>query len=89
MRQGRTLLLAALVVTGLLVGLGAVTAAEGDPTISMSSGSTPAGADGVIVDDGLTVSGSGAIAGARSTGRSPRCVSRGSSAASVGCWTPV
>jgi hypothetical protein len=34
MRQGRTLLLAALVVTGLLVGLGAVTAAEGDPTIT-------------------------------------------------------
>ncbi|MDR9412609.1 MAG: hypothetical protein RI531_08350 [Haloferacaceae archaeon] len=64
MRQGRTLLLAALVVTGLLVGLGAVTAAEGDPTISMSSGSTPAGAGGVIVDDGLTVSGSGDIAGA-------------------------
>ena len=37
MRQGRTLLLAALVVTGLLVGLGAVSTAEGDPTIAMSS----------------------------------------------------
>ena len=64
MRQGRAVLLAALVVTGLLVGLGAVTAAEGDPTISLSGGSTAAGVGAVVVDDGLTVSGSGEIAGA-------------------------
>jgi hypothetical protein len=49
---------------GLFVGLGAVTAAEGDPTISLSGGSTAAGTGAVVVDDGLNVSGSDEIAGA-------------------------